>query len=82
MARAGTEHLLWGVFGLGVLLNFQDVVINESSNLLSFAVPDTLKLNVSLGVMYDLLNRNTVTVYVMKNPQLQVSNGAGPVVVG
>ena len=82
MARAGTEYLLWGVFGLGVLLNFQDVVINESSNLLSFAVPDTLKLNVSLGVMYDLLNHNTVTVYVMKNPQLQVSNGAGLVVVG
>ena len=82
MVRAGTEHLLWGVFGLGVLLNFQDVVINESSNLLSFAVPNTLKLNVLLGVMYDLLNHNTVTVYVMKNPQLQVSNGAGLVVVG
>ena len=81
MARARTEHLLWGVFGLGVLLNFQDVVINESSNRLSF-VPDTLKLNVSPGVTYDSLNRNTVTVYVTKNPQLQVSNGAGPVVVG
>ena len=81
MARAGTVHLLWGVFGLGVLLNFQDVVINESSNR-SF-VPDTkLKLNVSPSVTYDSLNRNTVTVYVTKNPQLQVSNGAGPVVVG
>ena len=45
MARAGTEHLLWGVFGLGVLLNFQDAAINESSNWLSF-VPNTLKLNV------------------------------------
>ena len=42
MVRAGTEHLLWGVLGLGVLLNFQGVVINESSNRLSF-VPDTSK---------------------------------------